>query len=359
MARHGRADRARDGVRDARLDLQQGRPANFDRGQRRLSRPRERRLPRGRSRGTRARRGRERRPAAVTYDLRDAVDEIFGPRRRLQRVAARVPAAAARDARLPAVRGDRRTRSRARSTPASRRSSRAPTPRCRHGATVVAARGVACSRSTSLRAPPRGSPQRTRAALRRGRGRARRARAVTTVLHAPLRPIPKLLVLGAGARRGAARRDGRGARLVRHRGRPSARLRRARRLRACGAHAARRSRVARTRRCRSTEFDAIVVMSHHLATDRKYLAQLAPVATRLSRRARSARAARPVARRARRAGRRCSRAAAGARGPRSRRRFARVDRALDPRGAADDARRGQTVGASGSVGAELPATAGP
>ena len=113
-------------------------------------------------------------------------------------------------------------------------------------------------------------------------------------------------------------------------------LPRARRLRARRARGARRARRGSRRRLPLDDFDAIVVMSHHLATDRKYLARA---------RARRQRAISACSDRAR-AATGCSRSspkwrrgfASGSRsrGPRHRRRFARVDRALDSRRAPSD-----------------------
>jgi xanthine/CO dehydrogenase XdhC/CoxF family maturation factor len=100
-----------------------------------------------------------------------------------------------------------------------------------------------------------------------------------TLLYAPLRPIPRLLVLGAGLDAiplaAMAAQLGWFVTVADHRPAYVARG---------GFDAAERTVLVEPERLASAlplaDFDAIVVMSHHLATDRKYLAQLASVATR-------------------------------------------------------------------------------
>jgi xanthine/CO dehydrogenase XdhC/CoxF family maturation factor len=99
-----------------------------------------------------------------------------------------------------------------------------------------------------------------------------------SVLYAPLRPIPKLLVLGAGLDAvplaALAAEVGWLVTVADHR---PAYIERG------GFERAERVRLVEpddlARVIALEEFDAIVVMSHHLATDRKYLAQLAHVET--------------------------------------------------------------------------------
>jgi xanthine/CO dehydrogenase XdhC/CoxF family maturation factor len=99
------------------------------------------------------------------------------------------------------------------------------------------------------------------------------------VLHAPLKPIPKLLVLGAGLDAvplvAMAAELGWLVTVADHRPAYVARdgFERAVRTLLIDPQALDRS-------LKLEEFDAIVVMSHHLTTDRKYLAQLAGVETR-------------------------------------------------------------------------------
>jgi xanthine/CO dehydrogenase XdhC/CoxF family maturation factor len=99
------------------------------------------------------------------------------------------------------------------------------------------------------------------------------------VLYAPLRPIPKLLVLGGGLDAvplvGMAAELGWYVTVADHRPGYLARG---------GFDRAQRVVLVEPQRLAAAlslvEFDAIVVMSHHLATDRQYLAQLAGVDSR-------------------------------------------------------------------------------
>jgi xanthine dehydrogenase accessory factor len=99
------------------------------------------------------------------------------------------------------------------------------------------------------------------------------------VLYAPLRPIPKLLVLGAGLDAiplvGMAAELGWFVTVADHRPGYLARG---------GFERAERAVLVEPQKLAAAlpldDFDAIVVMSHHLATDRRYLAELARVASR-------------------------------------------------------------------------------
>src|SRR5262249_32910407 len=97
-----------------------------------------------------------------------------------------------------------------------------------------------------------------------------------TVLFAPLKPIPRLLVLGAGLDAvplvAMAAELGWFVTVADHRPAYLARG---------GFTGAGRALLvepgALSRALELPAFDAIIVMSHHLATDRKYLAELAPI----------------------------------------------------------------------------------
>jgi xanthine/CO dehydrogenase XdhC/CoxF family maturation factor len=99
------------------------------------------------------------------------------------------------------------------------------------------------------------------------------------VLYAPLQPIPKLLVLGAGLDAiplvGMAAELGWFVTVADHRPGYLARG---------GFERAERAVLVEPQKLAAAlpldDFDAIVVMSHHLATDRRYLAELAGVASR-------------------------------------------------------------------------------
>ena len=99
------------------------------------------------------------------------------------------------------------------------------------------------------------------------------------VLSAPLRPIPRLLVLGAGLDAiplvGMANELGWFVTVADHR---PGYLARGGFERAASAVLVEPGNLAESLPLR--DFDAVVVMSHHLATDRKYLAELAPIDTR-------------------------------------------------------------------------------
>jgi xanthine/CO dehydrogenase XdhC/CoxF family maturation factor len=144
------------------------------------------------------------------------------------------------------------------------------------GATAIASRGGA--RTFATGAGDRAVVAAARAAL----GNATPAliqESGVTILSAPLRPIPKLLVLGAGLDAiplvAMAAELGWLVTVADHRPAYIARG---------GFDEAQRALVVEADKLKDTlplaEFDAIVVMSHHLATDRRYLRELASVATR-------------------------------------------------------------------------------
>lgn len=117
---------------------------------------------------------------------------------------------------------------------------------------------------------------RAREVLRDGRPRFRVAEPGYSVLYAPLKPIPRLLVLGAGLDAmplvGMATELGWRVTVADHRPAYVARS---------GFECAERTLLvvpdALCAHLVLDDFDAIVVMSHHLTTDRKYLGQLANV----------------------------------------------------------------------------------
>ena len=214
--------------------------------------------------------------AAVTYDLRDEVDEVFGLGvgcngllrvflQPLQAARSYQPFAAIADA----LAGTERAGV---ATVVESRDAALPA-----GATVIVrasshlAFDVAGGAAELL-------AQRTRAAMAAGAAELAVGDG-TTVLHALLKPIPKLLVLGAGLDAvplvAMAAELGWFVTVADHRPAYVARD--------GFQHAVRTLLVdpaALARSLRLEEFDAIVVMSHHLTTDRKYLTQLASVSTR-------------------------------------------------------------------------------
>ena len=216
------------------------------------------------------------RPAAVTYDLRDAADEIFGLGvgcngllrvflQPLQPALGFQPFAAIAEALVG--------RERAALATVIESSDRARPI----GATVL------CSGDSQRAFGVEG------AAAARLAERARRTLAGgaaelatddgATVLFAPLKPIPRLLVLGAGLDAvplvAMAAELGWFVTVADHRPAYLARG---------GFGRAERSLLvepgALARTLELADFDAIIVMSHHLATDRKYLAELAAIGTR-------------------------------------------------------------------------------
>jgi xanthine dehydrogenase accessory factor len=214
-------------------------------------------------------------PAAVTYDLRDEVDEIFGLGvgcngllrvllQPLQAARGYQPFAAIADALTGAERAGVATV--VDSADASLRA----------GATVVVraashvAFDVAPGEAVRL-------AERTRRAVTAGAA-ALETEGGVTVLHAVLKPIPRLLVLGAGLDAvplvALAAELGWFVTVADHRPAYVAREGFERAVRTLLVDPAALDRSLRLR-----EFDAIVVMSHHLTTDRKYLAQLAAVDT--------------------------------------------------------------------------------
>jgi xanthine/CO dehydrogenase XdhC/CoxF family maturation factor len=215
-------------------------------------------------------------PAAVTYDLRDEVDEVFGLGvgcNGLLRVFLQ-PLQAARGyqpfvAIAEALAGVERAGV---ATVVESRDAALPA-----GATVIVrgtqlvAFDVAAGASARLAEGARRAMTAGAAELAADGG--------AKVLLAPLRPIPKLLVLGAGLDAvplvAMAAELGWFVTVADHRPAYVARdgFERAVRTLLVDPEALDRS-------LRLEEFDAIVVMSHHLATDRKYLAQLNGVETR-------------------------------------------------------------------------------
>ena len=216
------------------------------------------------------------RPMPVTYDLRDAADEIFGlgvgcngllrvflqplqPGRGYEPFAAIAATLVGRErAALATV-------------------IESSDPARPAGATVICTRGAQRAfgvdglAAARLAGHARGTLATGAADLTKDAG--------ATVLFAPLRPIPRLLVLGAGLDAvplvAMAAELGWFVTVADHR---PAYLERG------GFTRAERALLvepgALSRALTLVDFDAIVVMSHHLATDRKYLAELATVDTR-------------------------------------------------------------------------------
>jgi xanthine/CO dehydrogenase XdhC/CoxF family maturation factor len=209
--------------------------------------------------------------AAVTYDLRDEVDEVWGLGvgcNGLLRVFLQ-PLRPERDYQPFAAIARRLAGGELAATATVVESSNA---NFAAGATVI---GGATSHEAWGLAPRHAErlAERARAVLAEGGARVENEEGAS-VLYAPLRPIPKLLVLGGGLDAvplvAMAAELGWFVTVADHRPAYIARGGFPRADRALlvdpGALA---SSVA------VDEFDAIVVMSHHLATDRKYLAQLA------------------------------------------------------------------------------------
>ena len=212
------------------------------------------------------------RPTAVTYDLRDAADELWGLAigcNGLLRVFLQplMPARAYEPFKsIAAVQSG--TRGAGLATVIEGPDA---------GATVIA---TATHHDTHgfKAAAPAGIVTGARTAAEDGTARLVTSAGVT-VLYAPLRAIPKLLVLGAGLDAvpllGMAVELGWFVTVADHRPAYLARPgfeRADRKVLVDAGHLARELLL--------TEFDAVVVMSHHLPTDRKYLAELAPLAHR-------------------------------------------------------------------------------
>ncbi len=214
--------------------------------------------------------------AAVTYDLRDSADELWGLGvgcNGLLRILLQ-PLSTANDyqpfrAIAEYLGGNRRA-----GVATVIESQRADLVL---GATAVVAGaderlfGANGAGISVLQAAGRGALQCTTAHLATEQG--------CRILHAPLRPIPKLLVLGAGLDAiplvGMAAELGWFVTVADHRPGYLARG---------GFERAERAVLVEPQQLGATvalaDFDAIVVMSHHLATDRKYLAELAAVESR-------------------------------------------------------------------------------
>jgi xanthine/CO dehydrogenase XdhC/CoxF family maturation factor len=210
-------------------------------------------------------------PAAVTYDLRDEVDEIWGMGvgcNGLLRVFLQPLTSARGYQPFTAIAGCLAGGERAAiATVVESAHARLPA-----GATVIARAGSqACWGVDARDAEPLAA--RARALLEGGAARLA-VEEGASILYAPLEPIPRLLVLGAGLDAvplvAMAAELGWYVTVADHRPAYLARGGFARADRGLLVDpAALASSLA------VDEFDAIVVMSHHLATDRKYLAQLA------------------------------------------------------------------------------------
>jgi xanthine dehydrogenase accessory factor len=216
------------------------------------------------------------RPAPVTYDLRDAADEIFGlgigcngllrvflqplrPERDYEPFASIRAALVGRErAALATV-----IESTASELPAG------ATVLCSAGATRVF--GVDGTAAARLEHGARRTLATGAAVLAAEHG--------ATVLFAPLKPIPRLLVLGAGLDAvplvAMAAELGWFVTVADHRPAYLARGGFARAERALLVEPG-----ALARAVDPAAFDAIIVMSHHLATDRKYLAEFASIDAR-------------------------------------------------------------------------------
>lgn len=215
-------------------------------------------------------------PAAVTYDLRDEVDEIFGLGvgcNGMLRVFLQ-PLQAARAYQPFAAIAEALTGTEHAGVATVIESADAALPA---GATVITraashvAFDVAAGAAGAL-------AERTRRVLAAGSAELVTEGGVT-VLHALLKPIPKLLVLGAGLDAvplvAMAAELGWFVTVADHRPAYIARDGFSRAVHTLLVDSAELGRSLRLE-----EFDAIIVMSHHLTTDRKYLAQLASVNTR-------------------------------------------------------------------------------
>jgi xanthine/CO dehydrogenase XdhC/CoxF family maturation factor len=213
------------------------------------------------------------RPAPVTYDLRDAADEIFGlgvgcngllrvflqPLRRERHYEPFASIAAALVGRERA----------ALATVIESTEANVPP-----GATVLCVGGATRALGVDSAAA---APLEERARRTLATGAAELVtQAGTTVLYAPLKPIPRLLVLGAGLDAvplvAMAAELGWFVTVADHRPAYLARGGFARAERALLVEPG-----ALSRGLELAAFDAIIVMSHHLATDRKYLAELASI----------------------------------------------------------------------------------
>jgi len=215
-------------------------------------------------------------PAAVTYDLRDEVDEIFGLGvgcNGLLRVFLQ-PLQAARDYQPFAAIADALAGTERAGVATVVESVDASLPA---GVTVVVRAAEQFAFDVASAAAAR-LAERTRRAMAAGAAELV-TEGGTTVLHALLKPIPRLLVLGAGLDAvplvAMAAELGWLVTVADHRPAYVARD---------GFQCAVRTLLVDPagldKSLRLAEFDAIVVMSHHLTTDRKYLAQLAAVQTR-------------------------------------------------------------------------------
>jgi xanthine dehydrogenase accessory factor len=216
------------------------------------------------------------RAAAVTYDLRDAADEIFGLGvgcngllrvflQPLQPEHDYEPFAAIAATLLSGERAALAT---------VIESADAALPA---GATVLCSAGAQRAFGVDGVAAA-GLAQRARRALASGKAELA-TEAGATVLLAPLRPIPRLLVLGAGLDAvplvAMAAELGWFVTIGDHR---PAYLARGGFTRAERALLVEPGALARA--LDLAAFDAIIVMSHHLETDRKYLAELVSIDTR-------------------------------------------------------------------------------
>jgi xanthine/CO dehydrogenase XdhC/CoxF family maturation factor len=213
--------------------------------------------------------------AAVTYDLRDSADDLWGLGvgcNGLLRVFLQ-PLLPANDYQPFTAIAERLAGTSAAGLATVIESDR---PELGIGATAVVGEsderdfGVDAAAAKPLRAAARRAMQSGSATLAAEQG--------CSILAAPLHPIPRLLVLGGGLDAiplvGMAAELGWFVTIADHR---PAYLARGGFERADRAVLVEPAKLAAS--LRLGDFDAIVVMSHHLATDRKYLAELAPLAT--------------------------------------------------------------------------------
>ena len=216
------------------------------------------------------------RPAPVTYDLRDAADEVFGLGigcNGLLRVFLQ-PLLPERDYEpFSSIRAALVGRERAGlATVIESADSDLPA-----GATVLSSAGATRAFGVHGAAAAR-LEQRARRTIATGTAELAMD-AGATVLFAPLKPIPRLLVLGAGLDAvplvAMAAELGWFVTVADHRPAYLARGGFARAERALPVEPGALSRTLDL-----AAFDAVIVMSHHLATDRKYLAELASIDAR-------------------------------------------------------------------------------